>query len=271
MNKILFGALSLVAALSLNAQVFAVVDGENITEREVAPLLQGIPAGFDINQLPIDAKKDLIDKSIQFHLLTKHAKASGIENNATYKEEVEIAKDNIALRVWQLGEFAKTKVSDAEIKKFYDENKANFVEPAQIHAKHILVKDEKEAKDIIAKLSKVKKEGLDGNFTAIAKEKSIEPAAKQSGGDLGWFAPEQMVKPFSDAVVALKKGEISKTPVKSDFGYHVIYKVDNKDKKQLTLDETKKYIENVLKEEKYKANIQKIADDLVKKSKVEYR
>jgi foldase protein PrsA len=110
------------------------------------------------------------------------------------------------------------KVSEKELKKYYDEYKP------KIRASHILVKDEKTAKEIKAKLDK----GED--FAKLAKEYSQDPGSAQKGGDLGWFGPGKMVKAFEDAAYSLKVGEISQ-PVKTEFGYHII-KVTDKEKKK---------------------------------------
>ena len=196
---------------------------------------------------------------------------SGVEKDELFTKQLELAKRAIALRVYQEKQFQKIKVDAKEISDFYAQNKDKFVEPAQMKAKHILVKDENEAKEIIKELSNLKGADLDKKFTEIAKTKSIEPIASQSGGELGWFAAEQMVKPFSDAVSALKKGEITKTPVKTQFGFHVILKEDAKDKKQLTQDDVKQFIEENIKQEKFQQHIKDEGKMLREKAKIEYK
>ena len=99
MKKVLFTALSLAAAISLNATVYATVNGKDVTEKELAPLLQGI-GNVDIAALNADQKKELIDKGIDLMLLTDEAKKSGVMDEDVYKKELEIVKDNLALRVW---------------------------------------------------------------------------------------------------------------------------------------------------------------------------
>lgn len=270
MNKILLGAFSLAVAVSLNAAVYATVNGKNITEAELAPLLAGMP-GINIEQLPAEQKRQLVDKGIELQLLIDKAKKEGIMNDPLYKRELEVAKDALALRVWQSKQFQNVKVTDKEISDFYNKNKTKFVQPEQIQARHILVKTEKEAKDIISDLKNLKDTELNKKFTEVAKSKSIEPGAKETGGELGWFNAGQMVKPFSDAAFALKKGEISVTPVKTQFGYHVIYKQNQEASRQVPLDETKPYIEGILKQDKFKIQVQKEAEDLRKKAKVVYK
>lgn len=270
MNKILFGAAALMTAMTLSATTFATVDGKNITELELAPLLNGVPTD-SLNKLPAETKKHLIDRAIELQLLMDEAQKSGVEKDELFTKQLELAKKAIALRVYQEKQFQKIKVDAKEISDFYAQNKDKFVEPAQMKAKHILVKDENEAKEIIKELSNLKGADLDKKFTEIAKTKSIEPIASQSGGELGWFAAEQMVKPFSDAVSVLKKGEITKTPVKTQFGFHVILKEDAKDKKQLTQDDVKQFIEENIKQEKFQQHIKDEGKMLREKAKIEYK
>lgn len=114
------------------------------------------------------------------------------------------------------------KISDKEIKAQYENMKT------ELNARHVLVADEATAKEVKAK--------LDGgaDFATVAKEYSTEEAAQESGGELGWFTPDKMVKEFSDAALTLEKNEISE-PVKSQFGYHIIQLTD---KREVKLDET---------------------------------
>ncbi|WP_297574054.1 peptidylprolyl isomerase [uncultured Campylobacter sp.] len=274
MNKFLLGTMSLVVAASLQAAtVYATVNGKEITQKELAPMLQGLPAGVNLDQLPPQTIKDIVDRAIEIELLTDVAKKSGIEKDKAYIDELNSIKDTLAFRTWQLREFEKIKVNDVEIAEFYERNKDKFVEPEKFGAKHILVKDEKEAKNIIAELKKAKAADLAKSFEKIAKEKSIDPSAKQNGGDLGLFVADTMVKEFSDAVAGLKVNELTKDPVKTQFGYHVILKTNYIPKKQITLKDegVRDYISALLKEDKYRVKLQNMAKDLTSKAKIEYK
>ena len=114
-------------------------------------------------------------------------------------------------------------MTDDEVKARYDEEIKKLPPQEEVHARHILVKTEAEAKDIIKQLDAGK------DFAELAKEKSTDPN-KSEGGDLGYFAKGRMVKEFEDAAFALKKGEYTKTPVKTQFGYHVIKVEDKRDR-----------------------------------------
>ena len=273
MKKLMFSALSLAVAMSLNATVLATANGKNITENELIPFLvsRGI-APQQFAAMPNAAKKEIIDAVIARQLMVEQAKKAGITNDEVYKKELEFQKDNLAVRVWQSKEASKLKISDSEVQNFYNKNKSKFVEPPKAQVRHILVKTEAEAKAIIGEMNGLSGDALKQKFISTAIAKSIEPAAKQSGGALPAFPKEgAMVKPFADAAFAMKKGEISKTPVKTDFGYHVIFKEDQSAQRQVPVKEVKPIIENALRQEKAAANLQKTAQDLFKKAKIEYK
>ena len=133
--------------------------------------------------------------------------------------------------LWKLGTRNIT-VTDEEMKKFYDENKEEYLEPEEVRAAHILVKTEDEAKEIIGKLN----DG--GDFAQLAKEHGLD-GTKDRGGDLGFFTREDMVPEFSEAAFALEEGAYTKEPVKSQFGFHVIRLDERKAAKQSSFDEVK--------------------------------
>jgi foldase protein PrsA len=179
--------------------------------------------------------KDVIRDLVTEKVLSKKYKVSDKEIDKEVENLKEMYGTQYDLAVQQNGEQAirdmvkldllrqkaameDIKVSEKELKKYYDEYKP------KIRASHILVKDEKTAKEIKAKLDK----GED--FAKLAKEYSQDPGSAQKGGDLGWFGPGKMVKAFEDAAYSLKVGEISQ-PVKTEFGYHII-KVTDKEKKK---------------------------------------
>ena len=133
----------------------------------------------------------------------------------------------------------QTKVTDEDVQKYYDDNKAKFSTPAQVRASHILVATKEEADAIEADLK------AGGDFAAIAKEKSTDTASATNGGDLGFFGHDDMVPEFADAAFAMKVGDIS-DPVKSDYGYHIIKKTDEKAAVEPTFEEKKDAIKVLL-------------------------
>lgn len=270
MKKGMILALSLAAAVSLNAAVLATVNGEEITDADLAPAL-GAAHSSDLDKIPAEMKKNLVTRIIERKLMLKQAKSEGIEKDPEFKKLLDELADNVAINLWMKKQFDGLKVDSAKVKDFYNKNKDKFVMPAQSRAKHILVQTEKEAKDIIKSLNGLKGDALQSKFSELAKSKSIDKGSAVNGGELGWFKASQMVPEFADATFKLKKGEMTKTPVQSQFGYHIILKEDAKDQTTLSLDEVKTNIENQLKSEEFKTAMQKKVDALKKDAKIEYK
>lgn len=267
MNKILAGTLSLVAAASLNAAVLATVDGKNITDTDLNAIVQSMGGGLNYNTLPEDAKKKILDQTIERELLVKQAVKSGIEKSSDYKKALDQLKQNLALDMWMKKQFDEVKVRDADAKKFYDENGDKFMQKARVKARHILLKDEKAANEVISQLSGLNGEALEKKFVQLAQEKSTGPSAK-TGGELGWFTQEQMVPSFSKAAFELKKGEYTKTPVKSQFGYHVILSEGNEPANKAKFDEVKAQVKEGLKMQQFRENIAQQAKKLRTNAKI---
>lgn len=133
----------------------------------------------------------------------------------------------------------QVKISDADVKAFYDKNHAQFDKPEQVRARHILVADQNKAKDILAAL----KSG--GKWDALAKQYSTDPSTKDKGGELGFFGRGQMVPQFQDAAFGAKVGQIV-GPVKSPFGYHVIQVEEKKPATKATYASVEKQIRDQL-------------------------
>ncbi|WP_299040750.1 peptidylprolyl isomerase [uncultured Campylobacter sp.] len=270
MKKGLFLALSLAATMSLNAAVLATVNGEEITDKDLAPLLGAHGADFD--KIPDQMKKQLIDMAINGQLILEQAKKDGIEKTTEYKDALKFSQDNVLRNVWTQNEYKKVKIPEADVKAFYDKNKDTiFVSPAQAKAKHILVGTQKEAEDIIAQLKGLKGDALTAKFSELAKTKSIDKGSAMNGGELGWFDESRMVPAFSKAAFALKNGTITIKPVKSEFGYHVILKEDSKAKTTVSYDKVKKNIEEQLRSEKFRTVMQGKMNELRQGAKIEYK
>lgn len=201
------------AAVDENA-VVARVNGEDITQKDVALALQDFRE--TLQQLPPeDRLPALINGIIDIRLMARAAEAAGMDKEADVARYLAYTRDR-ALRGVYVQDKLFAGLDEAAIQKRYDEETAKFVPEDEVHAVHILVAGEDEAKEIIAALDK------GGDFAELAKEKSTDTLSGQSGGDLGFFTKEKMVPEFAEAAFALKPGEYTKAPVKSQFGYHVI-------------------------------------------------
>lgn len=196
------------------------VNGASITASEFEKRMERLTGEGQGNFDSPEGKEELLDILISREVLSQEGKRLGLEKKKEVKDRIdELTKEVLINEV--VNQIATEKLTDAELKKYYEKNRSEFRE---VRASHILVKTEEEAKDV--------KKQLDGggDFAAIAKEKSIDPGSAPRGGDLGFFTKDRMVKPFADAAFLMKPNEISK-PVKSAFGYHVIKVIETKEPK----------------------------------------
>jgi len=253
--------------LSLNAEVLATVNGKNVTTEDAEIYVAQTQPGARYEALTEDQKKMIVDRLVERALFIEQAKKEEIEKSPEYVRALERDKEELMVRTWITEQFRNTVISDSEAKAYYDKHPEEFKVPAQVHARHILLKNEKEAESVINQLKGLKGEALKKRFIELAKEKSTGPTGPR-GGDLGFFGPGQMVKPFNDAVFAMKKGAVSTKPVKTQFGYHVIYVEDLKPAKPVPYADAKDRIISMLKQKTFSAKMTKLADALKKKAKV---
>lgn len=242
--------------------VIAEANGKKITVKEINSYLQGITGDYRIRLQDLPAKH--IKKFIQDYVdtLALYKKAKEIENTPQFKA----AKMKLAVDMWLKDRFNKIKISDRDVKEFYEKNKdLYFKTTPQIKARHILVKDEKEAQKLINELKGLKGKALEEKFVSLAKEYSTGPS-KVQGGELGWFSPKQMVPEFAKAAEKLKPGEITLKPVKTRFGYHIILVEDKKDNNYMPFNQVKDQIIAYLKNKKLKQEI----ESLKKQEKVKF-
>jgi peptidyl-prolyl cis-trans isomerase C len=240
--------------------VVARVNGDPIYRSDVQAVLQQIiPAGKQPS--PEDLQKlypRLIDDLISRKLAFQEAMREKLQDKPEVHHAIMNAEQQVLVQAF-FGEVGKPAVTEENMKKAYDE--AVKVTPPQdeVHARHILVKTEDEAKDIIKQ--------LDGgaDFAKLAKEKSTDKGNAQDGGDLGYFTKGSMDPAFSDAAFALQPGTYTKTPVKTSFGYHVIQVLDKRPAKMPTFDEAKPQLESQLAQRAIQVKLKSIAE----KSKIE--
>lgn len=243
------------AALPVLAQNLAVVNGKAVPSSRADVMIKQMSAQGqqDTPQLRAMVKEELINREI----LIQEADKLGLGSHADVKSQVEIARQAIVIRALVADYVKKHPVSDAEIKAEYDKFKAQAGDK-EYHARHILVEKEDEAKAIIVKLKGGAK------FEDLAKQ-SKDPGSAANGGDLDWASPASFVKPFSDAMVALKKGEITETPVKTQYGYHVLKLEDTRPAKIPTMEEVKPQITESIQQKK----LQEYQQELRSKAKIQ--
>ena len=196
-------------------KILAKVGALTVTESEVDEFIAKLGQRGRGYNTP-DGRKAVLEQLISSKLLLLDAKHNLYETEPEFKAELAKVRESLLINYAGNKVLASVKVSDEEAKKFYDENPDKFNEGETVNADHILVKTEDEAKEILAKI-----ESGEISFAAAAAEYSTCPSG-QKGGNLGDFGKGQMVPEFEKAAFELEVGEITKTPVATQFGYHLI-------------------------------------------------
>ncbi len=267
----LLSALLITGAVA-TAQTLVTVNGKAITQKDVdSELMQATQGRF--NQVPeekqAEFREQVLKQLIGREIIYDDAKKSGILNSKEYKSDYkkleERMKKELAIQVWQKRVLDSIKIPKKTLKKYYNDNKDEFNEKESVHARHILVKTEAEAKAIINELKPLSGQKLQSKFEELAKTKSTGPSGSK-GGDLGFFTKGQMVPAFNDKVFSMKVGTITLTPVKTQFGYHVIYLQEKKNATTKSFKDVKLFIEQRLKMEKFKTVLKEKMDALKKKA-----
>ena len=223
--------------------IVATVGGEPITEADLAFAAEDI--GADLNNIPPDqVRAVLLAQMIDLKLMAQAGDKAGMQDDELFKLRLEYLTDRALRRAYTRSAVSDTITPEA-IQAEYEKQIAAIPAEDEVHARHILVTTEDDAKAIKAE--------LDGgaDFVELAKAKSIEPNAAQSGGDLGYFKRGVMVKPFGDAAFAMEVGQIS-DPVQTQFGWHIIRVEDRRPAPKPTLEEMTQQIGQSLYVAKYR-------------------
>ena len=272
MKKTILGitllCVSMVFSLAADSKVLAKVDSEKIKVQDLKDLISASGGKLKYETLTADIREKALNQLIDKKLLYKYAKKNKIDKTKEFKKSMNLVKKEIMIQTLLSNKMDKMKIKNSDIKKFYNDNKTTyFSKPAEAKARHILLKEEKEAKDVIKTLKKISKSKLEDKFISLAKEKSQGPSSV-SGGELGWFSAGKMVPEFSKAAFALKVGGFTKTPVKTQFGYHVIYLEDKKSSNIQNFSDVKENIKKSLQQQKFTVEIQSILKKLRDKAKI---
>lgn len=255
MKRIVTLMAACVIATPVFAQNVAVINGQEIPQAQVDQFVkmmtqQGAP---DTPQLREQVREELINRTI----LVQAAEKAGVAKQADIQTELELARQSVLIRGLFNDYLAKHPITEKDMQAEYDKLKqANQQE--EYKSRHILVKEEQEAKDILARLKKGE------SFEALAKEHSQDPGSGANGGDLGWAAADSYVQPFADALKKLKKGETSE-PVKSDFGWHIIQMDDSRQAEFPPFEQVKPQLDEMLRQQ----TLSNYQEELRKQAKVQ--
>ena len=252
--RLTIAMLALIAA-PVFAQNAATVNGKPIPNAKVDLMVKQVVAQgkqTDSPQLREAIKRELIGREV----LIQEADKQGFGSRAEVKAALENARQSIIINAMLADQVRKSPIKDADIKAEYDKYKAQLGDK-EYRVRHILVPTEDEAKGVIAKLKTGSK------FEDLAKAQSKDGSAA-NGGDLDWASPASYVPEFSTAMIALKKGTVTETPVKTQFGYHVIKMEDSRPTKVPPFEEVKQQVAESMQQKK----LQAFREELMKKATI---
>ena len=247
---------------------------EILDELIVDKLISRKAASVEITDESLEAEVAKVKSQFPSEEVFQQEMTKAGETETSFRESIKKMMQQQKWMETQLGD--KTKVAENDVKKFYDENKKEFEHPELVRASHILIRVPEDADEkTVAEKKKAADEALDRvtkkkeDFATVAKEVSEEPGANQSGGDLNFFPKERMVPEFANAAFAMKKGEISKEPVRTKFGWHVINVTDRKPSGTMSFDEVKDQVTSYLEGSKRRDAIRSVVDGVRAEAKVE--
>jgi peptidyl-prolyl cis-trans isomerase C len=255
---------ALAAALSpaVLAQNITTVNGKPVPKARADMLLQQVTkqAQSQGQPVPPDTDRQVKDEVVLREIFVQEAERRGLPAGNEFRQQMELARQSILIRELFTDFQKKNPVTDADIQAEYDKFKGS-AGGTEYRARHILVEKEDEAKALIAQI----KGGA--SFEDLAKKNSKDPGSGANGGDLDFAAPGSYVPEFSQAMVKLKKGEMTDAPVKSQFGYHIIKLDDTREAKFPPLEEVKPQIQQRLGQQK----LAQFRDDIRAKAKTDYK
>jgi peptidyl-prolyl cis-trans isomerase C len=252
-------ALALAAPLAALAQNVAIVNGKAVPKSRVDALMEQATRGGQQPRTP-ELEQQVRDEVVMREIFMQEAERRGLAGGAEYKTKMEFARQQILIGELFADHQKKNPVNDADAKAEYDKIKAANA-GTEYRARHILVEKEDEAKSLLAQI----KNG--GNFEELAKKHSKDPGSGANGGDLDYASASSYVPEFSQAMVALKKGEVTPAPVKSQFGWHIIRLEDTREAQFPSFDEVKGQLVQRMQQQRVAA----LRDELRAKAKTDYK
>ncbi|BBK34483.1 peptidyl-prolyl cis-trans isomerase C [Stella humosa] len=227
--------------------VVARVNGKPILRSDVLAAHRQLPA--QVQQMPLDMIFPLVvDQVVSSRLLSDAGRSQNLQNDPDVKNQMARLEERVIERVY-LTRVVEKAVTEEKLKAKYAEFVKTQPVGEEVKASHILLEKEDDAKRLTAELEK------GGDFARAAREKSIDPSGRENGGDLGFFQKEQMVPEFSAAAFAMKKGETTKMPVKSQFGWHIIRVTDRRQMAAPTFEAAREELSSELTREAVDAHV----------------
>jgi peptidyl-prolyl cis-trans isomerase C len=252
-------AALLAAPLTAQAQNIAIVNGKAVPKARVEALMSQALRQGNQQRTP-ELEQQVRDEVVLREMFMQEAEKRGLAASPDYKAQMEFARQTILIRELFADYQKKNPVTDAEVQAEYDKFKSQSG-GTEYRARHILVEKEDDAKSLIAQIKGGAK------FEDLAKKNSKDPGSGENGGDLDFAAAGAYVPEFSQAMVKLKKGELTEAPVKTQFGWHVIKLEDTREAKFPPLEEVKGQIQQRIGQQK----LAEFRDSIRAKAKTDYK
>lgn len=237
-------------------EAVATVDGKTLT-RGTLDFYVKAATGKTTADLSDEEKTQALDSLVRLQLLAAQAEKDGVAKETDIAAALELSRMDVLQRAVQQKYLKDKTPTEQELRAEYEAQVAQMAR-TEYKARHILVQTEEFANDLLARLRKGER------FERLAAKESMD-STKEAGGDLGWFSPQTMVKPFSDAVMGLKKGEVTAKPVQTQYGWHIIRLDDTRELDPPPFDQVKSQLGQMVLAKKFRA----YSDELLKVAKVE--
>lgn len=244
------------SAAATSGEKVAVVNGKPITKAAFEAYVLNIERQNNGRPITAEQRGLLLDQYIGMQLAADSGEKNGVAKDPKTAEELAYARNNVLAQAALQKYLDEHPVKDDELKPFYEQEIAKL--PLQYHTRHILVAEQTQANDVVKQLQG----GAD--FAKLAGKLSLD-SSKSSGGDIGWMVPDDMMKPYADAVAKLKTGEYTTTPVRTEYGWHVIRLDESKAQDYAPFEDVKDKVEMVLKRKR----VQDYTESLRKEAKIE--
>jgi peptidyl-prolyl cis-trans isomerase C len=204
-----------------------------------------------------EQREQALDNLVRAYVIADQARKDGVDKEPNTAALLELSRLNVLQQAASERYLKDKQPTEQELRAEYETQVAALPQQ-EYHARHILVATEQFAQKLVKEIER------GANFAEVARRESMD-TSKENGGDLGWFTPDRMVKPFADAVVALKPGEFTRTPVQTQFGWHVIKLEETRDVAPPPFDQVRQRLEQLVQAKKFKA----YTDELMKTAKIE--
>jgi peptidyl-prolyl cis-trans isomerase C len=235
----------------------AIVNGTPIAREDFDFYAKGLAGKNSVSEITPEQRAQALDNLVRAQVIAQEAKKEGIDKEPATASLLQLSELNVLQQALSDRYLKDKKPTEQEVRAEY-ETQVGLLPHQEYHVHHILVATEGFARKLIGELEK------GANFSDVAKRESMDPS-KTNGGDIGWLTPDRIMKPFADAMVALKKGEFTHKPVQTQYGWHIIRVEDVREVTPPTFDQVRQRLEQVVQAKKFKA----YTDGLMTNAKIE--